>query len=71
MEDWTRWDHYVEWTDGRSNVTARVRCSGRRTAEAIAETKRQLGFDRVRVFAQRFTRHKEQPSHVHYRGLYR
>lgn len=66
MDDWGKWDHYVWCTDPRSGVTTRERCLGLRTAEAIAEQKRQLGFWKVKITHRKFDRHKEGASRVSY-----
>ena len=65
MDDWGRWDHYVEYTDRISGVRVRERCLGLRTAEAIAEIKRQLGFCRVQISHRKFSRHKETYPRVY------
>jgi len=67
MHDWGKWDHYVQYTDPHSGVTCRERCLGMRTAEHVAEQKRELGFWRVQITHRRYSRHKEVHSRVSYR----
>ena len=62
MDDYGHWDHYVEYVDPRSGIGCRERCLGLRTAENIADIKRQLGFWRVKIIHRRFSRHKERHS---------
>lgn len=64
MDDWGHWDHYVSYFDPRSGIGCRERCLGLRTAEAIADSKRQLGFWRVKIEHKRYARHKERHARV-------
>lgn len=59
-----RWDHYVYFGCPYSGIETSIRCAGIRTAEAIAQQKREQGYWRVRIVHRRFSRHKEPHSHV-------
>lgn len=61
-----RWDEYVEYEHG--GVVVRVRCYGPGTANAIADQKRKMGFDNVRILGRPAPRRKDQQS-VSYRGI--
>jgi hypothetical protein len=62
-----RWDEYVEYEDPLCKVLVRVRCYGPGTAAAIAEQKRAMGFDKVRIIGRPATRRKERISVSHSR----
>lgn len=70
MDDWGKWDHYVEWTCPHSGVRSTLRCLGLQSAEHIAEQQRQFGFIKVKITHRKFSRKKEQQSYVHDGGLH-
>lgn len=60
-----RWDEYVEYEDPLCKVLVRVRCYGPGTAAAIADDKRRMGFDKVRIIGRPATRRKDRISVSH------
>jgi hypothetical protein len=70
MDEWGRWTHYVEYVCPRTGVFSRDRCLGLRTAEVLAEQKRQFGFVRVQIVHRTNKHPRGVKSHVHDRRLY-
>lgn len=60
-----RWDEYVQYEDPVSRVMVTVRCYGPGTAAALADQKRKMGFDKVRIFGRPASRRKERLSVSH------
>lgn len=57
-----RWDEYVEYEDPLCKVMVRTRCYGPGTANAIADQKRRMGFDKVRIIGRPASRRKVRIS---------
>lgn len=70
MEAFGRWDHYVQFRDLRTGIWCRERCYGIATAEAVAASKRRLGFYQVEIVHRRYSRIKERESRVYDRRLH-
>lgn len=63
-----RWDEYVISVNPNTGLPESIRCYGPGTAEAIAQSKRNQGYDKVQIEGVRADRKKESQS-VHHGRL--